>query len=105
MCMYISILTHFIQSNCNLSTPLQISPKYCPPLLKSIVYREKEQIIIKCLNDSVSGNIFVYIFIDRRRLLTLVRLKFTCLKLSFVDVNVNVAHALFDINNTKSGLG
>ena len=34
-----------------------------PPSLKSIVYREKEQILVKCLDDSFSGNIFVYIFI------------------------------------------
>ena len=34
-----------------------------PPSLKSIVYKEKEQILVKCLDDSFSGNIFVYIFI------------------------------------------
>ena len=33
------------------------------PSLKSIVYREKEQILVKWLDDSFSGNIFVYIFI------------------------------------------
>ena len=37
--------------------------KYYPASLKSIVYREKEQIIIKCLDDSFGRNIFVYIFI------------------------------------------
>ena len=35
----------------------QISHIY-PPSLKSIVYREKEQIIIKCLDDSFSGKYF-----------------------------------------------